>query len=306
MTFDERYRRQVALLIRLLPIVAGERDFALKGGTAINLFEVDMPRLSVDIDLVYLGLEKRELALAAVRRRLESIASEIRRQLPGTRVDTSFHKADELRLLVRAGQEQVKIECSPVLRGTVEKPQRRETRPGVQETFGFAEVRCVHPVDLYGGKICAALDRQHPRDLFDVRHMLVRGMLTRNVFDGFLVYLMSSPRPMSELLAPNMLDLSPSFNGEFIGMTATGVTLEALEQARSDLINTIAGFMTPDDRDFLIGFKRGEPDWQAFRYPQASELPAVRWKLLNLERMSTDKRAAAERRLTDVLDKMLA
>jgi len=54
MPVNERYRKQVALLIQTIPAVPDEKDFALKGGTAINLFVRDMPRLSVDIDLTYL------------------------------------------------------------------------------------------------------------------------------------------------------------------------------------------------------------------------------------------------------------
>ena len=45
----DRYRAQVRLLIDVLPYVAREEVFALKGGTAINLFHRDLPRLSVDL-----------------------------------------------------------------------------------------------------------------------------------------------------------------------------------------------------------------------------------------------------------------
>lgn len=54
MPFDPRFRQQVQLLVSVLPLVAEERRFALKGETAINLFVRDLPRLSVDIDLTYL------------------------------------------------------------------------------------------------------------------------------------------------------------------------------------------------------------------------------------------------------------
>ena len=56
----EMYRRQAALLVRTIPLVDEERCFALKGGTAINLFVRDMPRLSVDIDLTYLPNHDRK------------------------------------------------------------------------------------------------------------------------------------------------------------------------------------------------------------------------------------------------------
>ena len=77
MAFVEIYRRQVALLIRILPLVAQEASFALKGGTAINLFVRDLPRLSVDIDLVYLPVADREMSLAAIRAGLARIGAAI-------------------------------------------------------------------------------------------------------------------------------------------------------------------------------------------------------------------------------------
>ena len=57
------YRKQVQLLVRVLPLVDTEKCFALKGGTAINLFYRALPRLSVDIDLLYIPMEERELEL---------------------------------------------------------------------------------------------------------------------------------------------------------------------------------------------------------------------------------------------------
>ena len=66
MAFAEIYRRQAALLIRTLPLVAEETCFALKGGTAINLFIRNMPRLSVDIDLTYLPVQPRAESLTAI------------------------------------------------------------------------------------------------------------------------------------------------------------------------------------------------------------------------------------------------
>lgn len=60
------YTAQVDLLVRAIPIVAEEEQFALKGGTAINLFYRNLPRLSVDIDLVYVPLDERQTALANI------------------------------------------------------------------------------------------------------------------------------------------------------------------------------------------------------------------------------------------------
>ena len=59
----DRYVAQVRLLLSVLPDIAREPVFALKGGTAINLFYRDMPRLSVDIDLTYLPVADRQSSL---------------------------------------------------------------------------------------------------------------------------------------------------------------------------------------------------------------------------------------------------
>ena len=69
----ERYVEQVRLLMRLLPAIAAEEVFALKGGSAINLFYRDMPRLSVDIDLTYVPIEDRAVSLQQIDATLDRI-----------------------------------------------------------------------------------------------------------------------------------------------------------------------------------------------------------------------------------------
>lgn len=71
------FYKQVGLLVQLLPIVGQQRCFALKGGTAINLFVRDLPRLSVDIDLAYLPMTDRDQALTEIDAALKAIAAEI-------------------------------------------------------------------------------------------------------------------------------------------------------------------------------------------------------------------------------------
>jgi len=83
MAVNEAYRRQVALLIKTLPLVAAETAFALKGGTAINLFVRDMPRLSVDIDLTYVPVADRESSLKEIDAAIRRIGKEIERGVPG-------------------------------------------------------------------------------------------------------------------------------------------------------------------------------------------------------------------------------
>lgn len=166
------YRQQVALLLEVLPLVGRERCFALKGGTAINLFVRDMPRLSVDIDLAYLPVQDRTTSLAEVAAALERIASTIESRLRGSKVQRTIVEGQLIKLVAWRGGVRVKIEVSPVMRGCVREPAVLGVSQTVEELFGYVEVPVVHAHDLYAGKLCAALDRQHPRDLFDVRLLL--------------------------------------------------------------------------------------------------------------------------------------
>ena len=164
---SDQYRKQASLLVRTLPHVASEDCFALKGGTAINLFIRNMPRLSVDIDLTYVPVQSRKDSLAAIDAAMKRIAETARGKSPVEDVATATPNKEGAvtRLLARGNGVQIKIEVTPVLRGTVFAPELRGVTPAVEDRFGFAEARMVSLPDLYAGKIAAALDRQHPRDL---------------------------------------------------------------------------------------------------------------------------------------------
>jgi predicted nucleotidyltransferase component of viral defense system len=299
----EIYRRQAALLIRVIPLVAKEPCFALKGGTAINLFVRNMPRLSVDLDLTYLPIADRITSLQAIddaMRRLEKI---IETGIPGARVTSTANNEHYVtRLLLRANDVQIKIEVTPVLRGCVYAPSPMSVSKEVEEQFGFAEIEVVSFADLYAGKIVAALDRQHPRDLFDVRDLLANEGISGKLRKAFIVYLVSHNRPMSEILEPKRLDIAPEFERGFEGMTENPVTLSDLLQAREDLIGIIVGKMPEEHRRFLISIKRGEPDWALLDLPGVEDLPAVRWRLENLAKLDKTKRDAMIARLSEVLD----
>lgn len=88
MPFSDQYRRQVSLLVRMLPYVAMQDCFALKGGTAINLFYRDMPRLSVDIDLTYVPVESRAESLAAIDAAMKEIAETAKSMSPAEDIVT--------------------------------------------------------------------------------------------------------------------------------------------------------------------------------------------------------------------------
>jgi predicted nucleotidyltransferase component of viral defense system len=303
MPVGESYRRQAALLVSILPFVAAEKCFALKGGTAINLFVRDMPRISVDLDLTYLPVADRDASLTAIDAALRRIAAAIAQGIHGARADAVAPRGETriTRVIVRADGVQVQIEVTPVLRGCVYEPAIRGVSPRVEEEFGFAEIQVVSFPDLYGGKIVAALDRQHPRDLFDVRDLLANEGIGDETRRAFIVYLVSTNRPFAEILAPTRLDIAQEFARGFDGMTDSPVTLDDLIQAREHLIVEIVAKMPMDHRRFLLSLKRGEPEWSLLGVPGAEALPAVRWRLENLAKIDKKKRDALVERLREVL-----
>lgn len=300
------YYRQVLLLMQVLPFVAAHDCFALKGGTAINLFVRDFPRLSVDIDLVFLPMMDRGEALQTITSHLEQIAGNLTAKLQDVTVIRSFEvKKDALRLLVErdvGGRKvQIKIELSPVLRGTVYESNALSVTEAVENEFGFAEISVVSFADLYAGKICAALDRQHPRDLFDVKLLLDNEGLTDDIRKALIVYMISHPRPISELLRPNFKDIAALYEGEFKSMADIDVPLAELMATREEIVERMHAAFTDEERAFLLTFKSRKPDWSLLELANVQQLPAVRWKLNNLEKMSEERHRLAYNKLKEAL-----
>lgn len=303
MPVDESYRKQVSLLLKVVPLVAKETVFALKGGTAINLFLRNMPRLSVDIDLTYLPVKDRASSLKEIDAAMHRIAKEVERGVHGAKVSASAPKGEKAitKLIVRADGAQIKIEVTPVLRGCVYEPTVRSVSERVEAEFGFAEMPVVSFADLYAGKMVATLDRQHPRDLYDVRDLLRHEGIDDKLRKAFVVYLISHDRPMAEVLAPDRLDISAEYKRGFEGMVHDPVALDELLKAREDIIAEIVGKMPERHKRLLVSVKRGEPDWALLDLPAAKDLPAVRWKLENLAKLSPEKRAELLKKLKAAL-----
>lgn len=305
MSKKEEYAGQVRLLLKLLPFIDKENCFALKGGTAINLFYKPLPRLSVDIDLLYLPMEDRETSIGNIKAALARITSDIKSNITGVQVqNTTLQQENSLRLIMSIGEDKVKIELSPVIRGSLFPAVRMEVREEVEKQFGYAEMLVASHPDLYAGKLFAALDRQHPRDLFDVIQLYENEGLTDNLRKTFLVFLVSHHRPMAELLNPNRKDISGIYENEFLQMAEIDVSLDELISVRKRLISEINAQMTDDERQFLLSVKNRKPNWQLLGMgnPELVEkLPSVRWKLRNLEKLSPQKHKLAYENLESVL-----
>ncbi|MYL25174.1 MULTISPECIES: nucleotidyl transferase AbiEii/AbiGii toxin family protein [Halomonadaceae] len=304
MAFNEQYRRQVELLVRILPHVAEEGCFGLKGGTAINLFVRDMPRLSVDIDLTYLPIEPWARSLAEIDAALKRIESRIQSSEPDARITRSTPASqDEItKLLIRSRDGvQIKIEVTPVLRGAVYEAQWMPVSQSVEDDFGFAEAQVLSFADLYAGKIIAALDRQHPRDLFDVHHLLATEGINESLRAALIVYLVSHDHSPHSLLDPIRKDITQDFMQSFAGMADDGVTLEQLIEAREQVIADVVKNMPDSHKQFLRSFYQRKPDWELVGLQGAEKLPAVRWRELNLDRSGEGTCDAILRKLENVI-----
>jgi predicted nucleotidyltransferase component of viral defense system len=276
------YTKQVELLLDVLPMVAQESCFALHGGTAINLFVRNMPRLSVDIDLTYCVVEERSASLFLINEALERLQTKIEKVL-GLFVQ---HQQDKYKLTVSNQKAQIKIEVNPVGRGVISGTQKMVLCDKAQEQFDrFVELRVVSTGQLYGGKICAALDRQHPRDLFDIKYLFLNDGFTEEIKKGFLYNLLSSSSPIHELLLPHLFDQRETFENQFDGMSLEPFTYADFENTRQLLLDIIQEKLTIQDRKFLLSVKNLDPDWSIYDF---KEFPSIKWKLQNLEKLSLD------------------
>jgi len=299
---SDRYFKQAELLLKTLPHIAREELFALKGGTAINFFWRDFPRMSVDIDLTYLKVQDRELSLADISNRLINIESRIQRTIPGLTITQKKSDGFINGLLINSAEAVVKVEVNTIIRGTVFPVIKRKLTEKAEKRFELTtSVNTLSFEDLYGGKICAALDRQHPRDLFDVKLLFENEGLTEGIFKAFVFYLVSHNRPMVELLNPGLQDIEQIYNNEFTGMTADEVKLEDLISVRSDLIIRIKKSLTEEQKTFLLSLKNRKPEWELSGIEGIENYPSIRYKLMNLQRMNDKKHNLAYDKLKDYL-----
>lgn len=306
MSFDREYTAQVDLLLDVLPVINQFENFALKGGTAINLFIRDMPRLSVDIDLAYLPVEPRDVFLKNLEAEIIRMKREVENQNLIVRESRTKEKLLSKLFIERDGIV-IKIEPNLVIRGSVFDCEEYDLCQRAQDQFlKFSRVRTLSFADVYGGKICAALDRYHPRDLFDVKCLFDSQGLTDDVRQAFIVYLCSSPRPMHELLNPNpnldVIGFERLFKNEFIGMTdAPMITHEELIRIRRYLIKDILNKLTNDERKFLLSLKSGVPDWSLMPINGMDQLPSIQWKLENIRKIPMQKKQPAFDNLKNIL-----
>lgn len=295
------YKDKVRLLLRILPIVVDEKCFAIHGGTAINLFVNDLLRLSVDIDLTYIPLENRTSSLNHINEALVRISSRIKELLKGVKV---IPRLDICKLTCEYHGCQVKIEVNQTKRGIVGgNPVMMLLCAEAQEMFEMeVEARIVPLTQLYGGKIAAALSRQHPRDMFDINHM---SLSLEEAKYGFVFCLLGSDRPIYESFAPSLIDQREAIERQFAGMSDLNFTYDDYEETRRKLIENVKNIMTEEDKHFLVSFEQGNPVWEKSAYVEFADYPSVKWKLLNLSKLKKNNPKKLEKG-AELLDDILA
>ena len=283
---EKSYVDTVRLMLEVAPEVFASGRVAMKGGTALNFFVQDLPRLSVDIDVVFVPHQTpRDTALAEIANELSALQTRLNRR--GIKAELASSKTgDETKLFARRDRIEVKIEINHVFRGTLLPVETRSLTKTASDLFTTAlAVPTLAVAELYGSKLVAAMDRQHPRDLFDVHGMFQRFGLTPEIVECFVGYIAGHNRPVHEVLGSRDIDLARPFDNEFAGMEREPVSLRVLEEARIRLRRELAVALTADHKRFLIGLVAGQPPWEAMQCRHLADLPAIQWKLQNLARL---------------------
>jgi hypothetical protein len=278
---NDVYRKKVELLLRILPFVTDEECFAVHGGTAINLFVKNLNRLSVDIDVTYIPLEDRTSSLNHINEALMRIADKTRRSFRDIRI---IPRLDICKITCERQGCQVKIEVNQTKRGLVCGEARLYPLcEKAQSLFGMeVDARIVSLPQLYGGKISAALSRQHPRDLFDVRQMDIP---LSAVKEGIIFCLLGSDRPIHESFYPNFIDQREAMENQFVGMSDIPFSYEEFEMTRGSLIKGVNDIMTEADKRFLVSFEELTVNQGDNPYSKFFDYPSVKWKIKNLQKL---------------------
>lgn len=242
------YLATVRKIVQILPIIEKKNEFALKGGTAWNLFYDALPRLSLDIDLVYLPINERRESLHQINLMLKDIGNEVTRVMNH---DFIFIEGKS-KLLIKTRGLNIKIEPNIVIRGSLYGSVNKEMDINAQEVLELhTSMNCLTPEEIIGGKVIASIDRQHPRDLFDMsRIMNLYDLEDAKIMNAIYFYILQSNRPVYELLNPNEKDIEEIYNNQFVGLTKSVISLDELLLTRKRII----AFM---QNEFLKKFRSG-------------------------------------------------
>ena len=278
---NKRYKQQVELLLKIIPALAEIDSFAIHGGTAINLYTLDLPRYSVDVDVTYIPIKSREESFAEIQKNLSVLKQKIKTIVPDVVITEKPNK-----IYCSQRGVMVKIEVSGTKRGLVEPYEIKSLCARAENEFETTNrAKIVSLSQLYGGKITAALDRQHPRDLFDVKLMFDFVTDFQQIKKGFLYCLLGGDRPILESLNPNRIDQQETMIKQFTGMTNIPFSYNDFEETREKLADFINSNLSQKDKEFLIAFEAGNDLSQFSEHQEYLPFPSVQWKQLNIQKL---------------------
>jgi predicted nucleotidyltransferase component of viral defense system len=274
------YKQQVELLLKIIPTITDIESFAIHGGTAINLYVLDLPRYSIDIDVTYTPIKPREESFAEIHNNLTIIKERVKSIIPDVVVSEKPNK-----IYCSQRGVMVKVEVSGTKRGLIEPYEIKSLCSKAQHIFETTnKAKIVSISQLYGGKITAAFDRQHPRDIFDIKLMFDFVTNFEQVKKGFFYCLLGGDRPILESLSPNRIDQRETLVKQFAGMTEMPFSYNDYEDTREKLIDFVNSNLTKQDKEFLIAFEAGKDLFDFADYQEYLQFPSVQWKLQNINK----------------------
>lgn len=309
----QNFNKQLNLVVQSLPLVNWEK-FSLKGGSAINLFYRPLSRISVDIDLTYRKITNRAESIRDISNELKILSDKINNSdfAKSEVTHFNFDKSINNKIVISSDIANIIVEPNFTIRGSVYGDSFIPMNQGAAELLGLEKdikATVMSFEDVYAGKICAALDRQHPRDLYDARLLLATEGISEKTKDAFLIYVSFNNRTISELLNPNRIDQSSLFNNMFSTTTTSDFSYADFEATREKLIKTVHEIITEKDIGFLTSFSNGNPQWELLSknidVERIKSLPSIQWKLLNIAKMDPAKKSREVANIQAIFPKSL-
>ncbi|MCY4267642.1 MAG: nucleotidyl transferase AbiEii/AbiGii toxin family protein [Flavobacteriaceae bacterium] len=292
MAFSNQVIQQSTLLLDVLPMVQTEDCFALHGGTALNFFILDMPRLSVDIDLTYCPIEPFGQTTHHINQALTRIAKKIQSAYPDVRIQKKYKSS---KLNIRRKNATIKIEPNKLMRGVIEKPKMFSLSPKTSQFFNKQVSMPVVPqAQIIGGKFCAALSRKLVRDLFDVQQILNEIPLAPSIKEGFFYALLSNRNRIVDNFFISIEHRQNPTRSEIDGLMETPLTEQAYQKTFQYLLDQMHEWLTLEDKTFLMEFQKGIDDFRDYHWLR---FPSVERKLKHLRILKSKNPVEYEKQL---------
>ena len=182
----------------------------------------------------------------------------------------------------------VKVEINKIGRGTLLPPVSMTLCEKAADFFDCdLTLPLLAPEEIYAGKFMAALSRQHPRDLYDVREFFRHKEITPLLADCFVAYLLMGKEPLHEaLFSPDNLEKT-SFTKNTEGMLLSPCSWDDLLPVRHQLQFALIESITEKHKQFLLSFVNASPDFSLMPFPHLKDMPSVKWKLKNLRKLKS-------------------